>query len=338
MKILVIDDKANDPEHSRRFTLDMLKESEDIDFDLIEPTEEALTNSLNKIQEYNLILVDYRFDKPGMFKSGASLYSLFRDYTSSTPIYLISVMPSRSNQIGDFDLFINDSHIENQSAFKYEVIGHKELQECKKPSRLIELLAAPEEIEEDLCTMIKPIFSTSSPKTVNNSDEIQPSSINGDLNIHVFQWLMQSLLHKEGPLVSQDGAALLLGISREYFEEVAHKLAKAKYNGIFHASTEDRWWGCLLEDIVFELEDPEELLSNCSFKEAASRLLGAQRDNDFSICVHPNCEKRYPDSLGILTSDDDKTLYPVHISCSEFNESLTQEPFFRNPRLIVEEE
>ena len=37
-------------------------------------------------------------------------------------------------------------------------------------------------------------------------------------------------------------------------------------------------------------------------------------------------------------SDDDKILYPVHIACSEFNESLTQEPFFRNPRLIIEEE
>ncbi|OBU43759.1 response regulator [Photobacterium damselae] len=337
MKILVIDDKANNDQHSRKFTLDMLKENQEISFELVEPIEKELAKHLNRIHEYNLILVDYRFDKPGIFKSGASLYSLLRDYTSSIPIYLISVMLSRSNQIGDFDLFINDSHIENQAAFKAEIADHIKLTSCKEPKDLIELLACPEEIKDDLHTMIKPIFSTSM-ILADNDNEIQSASVNGDLNIHIFQWLMQSLLHKEGPLVSKDGAALLLGISREYFDKVASKLSKAKYNGIFHASTKDRWWTCLLEDIIFELDDPEDLSSNKPFKEASSKLLGASLYEDFSVCINPNCEKLYPDSLGILASDNDKVLYPVHISCSEFNEALSQEPFFRNPRLIIEEE
>lgn len=336
MIILVIDDKAYDPEHSRKFTLEMLKNSQDIDFKLIEPTEKELTSSLDKILEYSLILVDYRFDKPGMFKSGASLYSLIRDYTNSTPIYLISVMPSRSNQFGDFDRFINDKHLEKQAAFKNEILGHIALKECNDPRKLIELLIAPEEIEDELQIMFKPIFSKS--LETENDDEIKSKDINGDLNIYLFHWLIQSLLYKEGPLVSRDGAALLLGIDINYFDKINDKFAKAKYSGIFHESMDERWWGCLLEDLIFELDDPEDLLSRCSFKEASSKLLGASSNEDFSICVNDSCQKRYPDSLGTLADDDNKNLYPVHVACSEFNESLIQEPFFRNPRLIIGEE
>ncbi|EMK6984269.1 hypothetical protein V9K52_003037, partial [Vibrio alginolyticus] len=168
--------------------------------------------------------------------------------------------------------------------------------------------------------------------------EISTSSVNGDLNIQIFNWLVQSLLCKEGPLVSRDGAALLLGVSRDYFDSISAQFKDAKYNGIFRKSREERWWGCLLEDHIFQLDDPEELLSNHTFQEASSKLLGAQDDSDFSICVKQSCGERYPDSLGIIPIDDTKTLYPVHIACSEFNEALSQEPFFRNPRLIPEDE
>ncbi len=108
MKILVIDDKANDPQHPRKKLLDVLSSREQIEVDLVEPIENELLPKLSIITEYNLILVDYKFDTAAspMFKTGASLHSLLRDYTNSTPIYLISVLSYKTNQFGEFDLFI----------------------------------------------------------------------------------------------------------------------------------------------------------------------------------------------------------------------------------------
>ena len=62
MKILVIDDKANDPQHPRKRLLDVLSSREPIEVDLIEPNEKELMPKLGNITEYNLILVDYKFD------------------------------------------------------------------------------------------------------------------------------------------------------------------------------------------------------------------------------------------------------------------------------------
>ncbi|AMG01922.1 MULTISPECIES: response regulator [Vibrio] len=336
MKILVIDDKAKVQNHVRTVLLDALKKRQGIEYDIIEPKEEQLKEKLTNVSSYNLVIIDFRFDQPGsaIFRSGASLYSLIKDHTSSIPIYLISVLTSTTNQIGDFDLFINDTRLKDGNSFKKEIEDHILLKNCQTIEHFLTLLSAPEDTNEDLRLILKPLFSKV--KFHSRDNEIPKESISQSLNLLLFQWLTQTLLRKEGFLVCKKGAAIALGISTQYFDAIAEKFDVAKYSGLFSGSFEERWWLTLLEDVVINIHDTNDLLSKHSFSEASSLLLGAKDDEDFSTCVV--CSKKYPDSLGILAQGDPKDIHPVHTHCSELDESVVQESFFENLRLIAEGE
>ncbi|MGR5363625.1 hypothetical protein ACPV54_22375 [Vibrio mediterranei] len=332
MKILVIDDLALNPEHIRTKLLEVLEQRESIEITIIEPKEKPLQDNLRNIEEFDLILVDYKFDTAisPIFRTGASLYSLLRDYTKSTPIYLISVLSKyRTNKLGEFDLFVNNEFIEDHRTFKYEIEDHKKLFQCTEFRQFSELLGAPNEVIDDLNSLLRTFF-------INTFDELSTTdetvSFSEDLNIRLFHWLVESFLKKEGPLVSREGAALLLGVSTQYFGQIMDRFEVAKYSGLFAKSNDERWWASMIEDCVLFMEDEEDLLSKYSFKQAASLLLGASSSNEFSECVE--CEERYPDALGFLRDDEDKKLYHVHIGCSIPDETLKQEVFFRNPRVI----
>ncbi|EIE7520903.1 response regulator [Vibrio parahaemolyticus] len=336
MKILVIDDKAKVQDHARTILLKALEARQGIKFDIIEPNEQDLKEKLAKISDYNLVIIDFRFDQPGtaIFRSGASLYSLIQDYTSSIPIYLISVLTSTTNQIGDFDLFINDTRLKNGESFKKEIEDHITLKSCDNTKDFLNLLHAPEDTIDDLTSILKPIFSKVELRA--KDSEVPKVSVSQSLNLRLFQWMAQTFLRKDGFLTCKEGAAVTLGVSTDYFDTISSKFNNAKYSGLFSDSFEDRWWITLLEDEIIAIDDPNDLLSKHSFSEASSLLLGAQADDDFSTCVV--CGQKYPDSLGILPQEDTKAIYPVHTECSELDESVQQESFFQNLRLIAEYE
>ncbi len=333
MKILVIDDKAKVKNHARTVLLEALEARQGIKYDIIEPKEEQLKDKLANISDYNLVIIDFRFDQPGsaIFRSGASLFSLIQDYTSSIPIYLISVLTSTTNQIGDFDLFINDTRLKNDELFKKEIEDHITLKNCKNTGDFLTLINAPEDTIDDLVSLLRPIFSKI--ESHSKDGELPKESISQSLNLRLFQWIAQTFLREEGFLVCKEGAAVTLGISTDYFDTVSHRFNDAKYDGLFSGSFEERWWVTLLEDEIITIKDTDDLFAKYSFSEASSLLLGAKLDDDFSKCVV--CEERYPDSLGVLTQDDTKTIYPVHTECSELDESVKQEPFFHNLRIIT---
>ena len=333
MKILVIDDKAKDEDHIRTKLLKIAEKVEGIRLNIIEPKESDLETKLKNIADYDLIIVDYKFDTEisPIFKTGASLYSLLRDHSKDTPIYLISVLSFNTNQFGNFDLFINNEFIKDHSSFRKEIEDHKKLKLCDTVEKFKKLLGVPSEVEDDFNIILKQFFNNKNDDNENSFD-ISTTASKNNLNIQLFGWLVQSLLKKEGPLISRDGVALKLGISRNFFDEIESKFQLAKYSGCFHQSLEERWWGALVEDCILDFEDNDNLLSKLPFKEASAKLLGAVDNNEFSTCVV--CDKRFPDALGIDIDDDRKQLLPVHISCSEFNESIKQEPFFKNPRQI----
>lgn len=334
MKILVIDDKTTEESYPRKGLLDVLEQREHITCDLVEPDPEALKQKLVDSQsgEYDLIIVDYMLDKArSIFKTGTALYSLIHSYAHRTPIYLISVKTAPTNQIGDFDLFINDDAINNSHAFKAEIQSHIKLRICTSSNDFLRLIQCPETLNDEIGTIIKPILARSDTTTHCDDSQIPKNEIVDSLNLRLFRWLARSLLRKEGPLVSRAGAAGLLGISVEFFDSIAEQFDSALYKGVFSQSFEKRWWGVLLEDTIFEKDDPNHYLRTLPFKEASSKLLGATEKKDFSVCVE--CGALYPDGLGIVT-DQEHELLPVHIACSDFNDALPQEPFFRNPRII----
>lgn len=333
MKILFIDDKSNDDSYPRKDLLDILHQREGINYEIISPDLESLIDKLTKKDEgeYDLIVVDYMLDKArSIFKTGTALYSLIRAYAESTPIYLISVKTSTTNQIGDFELFINDGAINDHAGFKADIESHKALRNCTKPSEFLELIQCPSTLQDDLASMIKPILSKPDQGNRYDEDKIPETEIVDSLNLRLFRWLARSLLRKEGPLVSRAGAACLLGISVDYFDSISSRFDNALYSGIFSKSFDKRWWGILLEDNVFDISDTNRYLETSPFKEASSKLLGAT-EKDLSRCVV--CGERYPDGLGVVI-DQGNELHSVHIACSEFNDALPQEPFFRNPRII----
>ena len=202
---------------------------------------------------------------------------------------------------------------------------------CCSTSDFLKALKCPNNITEEIEIMIKPTISKKEQESGNSGDQIPGIEITDSLNLRLFRWMARSLLRKEGPLVSQAGAASLLGISTEYFNSISNKFDSALYNGIFSSSFPTRWWSSLLEDKIYEIEDPNNYLETLSFKEAASLLLDAKEFRDFSVCVR--CETKYPDGLGIVYGQENELL-PVHVYCSSFDETITQEPFFRNPRII----
>lgn len=337
MKILVIDDNAEDPKHPRGTLLSVLKDKEDIDFDLITPTEASLKPKLQQVESYNLILVDYKFDPAvsPVFKTGASLYSLLRDYTKSIPIYLVSVLSYKTNQFGRFDLFIKDEFIESHKSFKQELLDHSKLKSVKSVEEFKELIQAPSELSDDLDFLLKPVTKQNIKDCEEQSeseDSISRDSTVADLGINLFRWLVRSLLHKEGPLLGKEGAAQFLGVSLKFFITIEEQFESCKYSGIFNHSMEHRWWKCLLEDQILSLVDEDGLLDSLPFEDAAPRLLKADENSEYAKCIV--CEKLKPNTLGVIEGDENRSLYPVHIHCSEFDESTKQEPYFSNPRII----
>ncbi|KOO15520.1 hypothetical protein AKJ18_11080 [Vibrio xuii] len=336
MKILVIDDKSREESYPRKELLNVFSKRESVESKIIEPEPTQLKRELDKSEsgEYDLIIVDYMFEKSrSIFKTGISLYSLIRSYTDTTPIYLISVKNAPTNQIGDFELFISDSLIEEHSALRADIESHIALRSCRELGDILALIKSPEELNEDLETMLGTIISKpETDQAQSNTNQIPNKDITESLNLKLFKWLARSLLRKEGPLVSTAGAAELLGVSTEYFDRNSSQFDNALYRGIFCQSFEKRWWVSLLEDYIYDFDDTENYLDSLPFKEASALLLGASNPKDFSTCVV--CNERYPDGLGIITDGDRNELFHVHISCSTFNEALSQEAFFRNPRII----
>ena len=91
MKILVIDDRANEDVYSRNNILKDLERNKSIVYDMVLPVENELSKILSNIDRYDLILVDYMFNTTtSIFKSGGALYSVLRDHTKNTPIYPVS--------------------------------------------------------------------------------------------------------------------------------------------------------------------------------------------------------------------------------------------------------
>lgn len=266
-----------------------------------------------------------------IFKTGTALYSLIRSYAQSTPIYLISVKTAPTNQIGEFDLFINNDAIHNHLAFRAEIDSHNVLKSCTSTYLFLDAIKCPRSVSDEIETMIKTIISDKDHEAADLSNKIPENEIKDSLNLRLFRWIARSLLRKEGPLVSKAGAAALLGISVNYFSQISPRFDSAKYGGIFSLSFGERWWASSLEDIIYETDDPDNYLESFPFKEAASKLLNAIEEKNISVCV--KCGERYPDGLGIV-SGQEGDLHPVHIYCSEFDETIAQEPFFRNPRII----
>lgn len=327
-KILIIDDKALEDNYARRYILDVLvSSSNSIEYEMIPPLESYLSACLDKISSYDLILVDYKFDKLplSLFKSGGSLYSVLRGYSKLIPIYLISVLKGDINKIGDFEYFIGDELLEKENFLADDVNYHKNLRAATtNKESLLSLLLVPDEDKETISALLTPMMKT----TESNDDEI---SLTENKNIVIYNWLAHIFFEKDGPLVSEQGAALFLGISVDYFIKLKPTFETATYKGAFESSFSERWWISLLEDIVIDIEDPDNLLGNLPFKEASSQLLGAG-DKDKSKCIV--CDQLYPEALGRIKQVSDEQLYSVHIKCSEHDETLKSTPPFHNIRLI----
>ncbi|WP_194555153.1 hypothetical protein, partial [Vibrio anguillarum] len=154
--------------------------------------------------------------------------------------------------MGEFDLFVNNEFVEDHRIFKYEIVEHKKLAQCSDFSQFVELLGAPDEVVDDLNSLLRTFFINTSAELNTTDDTV---SFSEDLNIRLFHWLVESFLKKEGPLVSREGAALLLGVSTEYFRQILDRFEVAKYRGLFADSNEERWWASTIEDCVLFMED-----------------------------------------------------------------------------------
>ena len=213
-----------------------------------------------KSENPELILVDYRLDKPtkdGVLigLSGAALSTALREEFPEVPIVLFTkidflgiqtfnpkVLSSIDETIYKSDILIEDG--KNLDILHKLAVGYKELRnaESKTWRDLLELIEAPENDYDSLKLSEPPTISESRWFVFDAAD-----------------WIRNTLLKYPGILYDPIHSATFLGISVDAFlsDSIQKLFTKAKYSKMF-VPMEGRWWQSRLQEIAESIMDEKE--------------------------------------------------------------------------------
>lgn len=232
-------------------------------FEIVEVNSQKGVGALvNKMKSENpeLILVDYRLDKPtkdGVLigLSGAALSTALREEFPEVPIVLftkvdfLGIQTFNPKVLSSIDETIYKSDILREDGKNLDIlhklsVGYKELRntESKTWRDLLELIEAPENDYDSL--------KLSEPPTISES---------GWSVFDIADWIRNTLLKYPGILYDPIHSATFLGISVDEFlsDSIQVLFTEAKYSKVF-APMEGRWWQSRLQEIAESIMDEKE--------------------------------------------------------------------------------
>lgn len=261
IKLVYIDDEDEDLKIYQRIFKDNEKANNLFEINTLN-SQKKIDDLVNEIKTENpeLILVDYRLDKPKngviLGVSGAALSTALREVFSEIPIVLftkidfLGIEKFNPKILSNSDETIYKSDIIKEDEKYFEIlyklaIGYKKLRisESKYWLDLLKLIGAP---ENDL-----DYLKLAEPPSISES---------GWSAFDVTFWIRKTLLKYPGILYDPIHSATFLGISVDDFlsNSVHEVFSAAKYSGIF-APEEGRWWKSRLQEIAESIMDESEI-------------------------------------------------------------------------------
>lgn len=145
----------------------------------------------------------------------------------------------------------------------------------------------------------------------------------------MYRWV-ERLMDRPGFLLDSLWSATLLGITKEGFDLVADKFAKAAYTGIFSRPDEPRWWATTLAELLYK-----ECPANAGeLTWHVGRRLPDITDRHFSACYY--CKKSYPEIVAFL-DEASADQHAMHLGCTILHPRFSRELYFEDIRMMCGE-
>lgn len=353
--ILFVDDDFNEESKSqvnRLKVIEPLTSTNELNVFPIHPNEfEEIANKAYFIKNsINIVILDYELSSHSLKKggekfkgNGRSVAARIREVSPTTPLYLVSRTIEENFNCSDvFEKVLTHRILTKAEGRKMLVSDAKDFQliESKRENdkgltSIIELLITPEDARESLKLSLPNEFHESLFKE-QNKDILKIGFVK---SIKFIRWVLGKLTEYSGPLCTDQEAAQILGLSKDYFQKTylgANRTLKdCKYSGIFNSDKNRLWWRESLFNWVGEKLKNKNYNGELPWK-VLPTLTGIHAENR-SKCVI--CKKEMPDCLAYSQQIPEKKVrYMAHWMCSKIADDMHPDFGFNEIYYLIEDE
>lgn len=253
INILILDDN---PE--REATYRQLEKGGDIKVDfrnLKDQDTTTVVKGLRGIDHPDIIFLDHILDKTlpesaGFMRTGMCVSPILRDMWPRSPIVAVTAAKdnciqhdgnSAYEEVFDFKDISQLDDFVRPLAQGYQAIGKMISETSDGADRLaanfVGLLSAPEEEVESILHSIP--------------DELR--ALEGASFAHaMYRWFRRILHAHPGFLYNKEWVAVTIGVNKDFFDQYAAHVERARYKGVWADPNQPRWWKKILYEIAIK--------------------------------------------------------------------------------------
>jgi len=300
-----------------------LSDELEIKVDFINVNKIEIDKELTKLiqgTEPNLIIMDHSLDQVNSetYRTGSTAASFIHEHWHECPIVSFTGVDINNidirhkaayeamypiNRISDFYNTILSI------AFGFDILKKNR---PKDITSLIKLYNCP---EDDIDKMKKIL-----PK------ELKENFEDKSILLEIYRWSKSFLFKRPGFLYNSIWAATFLGLNEAGFEVVKDKIIKAKYNGIFEDSSNERWWKSKL------IEEVGELTQEIGLPWIIGRKLVDYNEKYFSKCFSSG--EDYPETVAAEDMTLGASWKPMKLKFTVPHPNFEDMLFFEELRLM----
>lgn len=321
IKVLWIDDNP-----SRKDTINLLNNKNDLDINLILPNK----FDENLLQKMKIVVVDYFLDQTKIENKyfdqrGLSFASKIREKNTTIPIILISSDPKFQTEKDKFDFLLKNFELIIDDEFIREDKGKKFTEFIREIVNLGSINS-----NEDIFKKLKiPKIAETRMIPLLNSEK--KYLIHKNINLYFVRWIINELMYYPGMMYNLNWVSSILGIKEDYFLKKYSEIFKeAEYKGVFSGINREKlWWSDKIKEIV---------ISNFSGNKYSSISKAFIIENSIpknEILCCPSCDEIYTNYIARNSQTKDE-FRPVHYKCTEHDKEAEIKLFFDQPRIFNE--
>jgi hypothetical protein len=283
-----------------------------------------LKSTIRDYSEPDLLLVDHKLDKVsgGLIKTGSTVAEVLRETWTKCPVVCITAVKLADISLHRQDIYeevIEEKDISGHYgmlisiAAAFKLMNRKPL---KDSDSIIKLIKPPQGDKDRLVT-------------------IMPETLKGHVNdkslpMNISRWVRHILLNRPGFLYDRLWAATLLGVKATSFGKIQKYFTDAKYDGIFIAAGNERWWQSKLRSILVTKIAPKDT----SFPWIMGRSLPPIKKADYSTCYA--CGQDLPDTVAYIDDTPTSARAAMHLRCTKAHSGYESTLFFEDIRVMKE--
>lgn len=273
-------------------------------------------------KEPDLLLIDDKLDKVsgGLIRTGSTTAEILRESWPECPVVCITAVKLHDISLHRQDIYeevIEDKNLSDHYSLLITIANAFSLMR-KKPVKdiagIIRLLKAPT-VDRDRLVTVMP-------------ESLKAHIKDKSLNMNLSRWARHILLARPGFLYDDLWTATLLGVKVTSFKKIKKYFVKAKYDGIFQDSNNEKWWQSQVRPALSSIVKGDEETLPCIL----GRSLPQIKKADYSICYA--CEKELPDTVAYVDDTPTSAQKPMHLRCTVAHPRYENSLFFDEIRMM----